>query len=242
MRLLAGLIASLAVWPMIAGAVSCREEVFESNRFTVCEVDSGREDLRIFLRDSDAQVLGHFEALESALAEGETLAFAMNGGMYHPDRRPVGYYVENGVQSQKLYPNAGPGNFGLVPNGVFCVRDQRADVIEAKAFEKKPVACDFATQSGPMLVIDGELHPRFLATSTSKFIRNGVGTSTDGHRTVFVKSENGVTFHTFARFFRDELGLPQALFLDGKISRLYAPSIDRNDPGFRMGPIIGVVN
>ena len=128
-----------------------------------------------------------------------------------------------------------------MPNGVFCIREGRADVIESKAFEANPVACSYATQSGPMLVIDGALHPKFLPQSTSKFIRNGVGTSTDGHQAIFVKSENAMNFHSFARYFRDVLKLPQALFLDGKISRLHAPEINRSDPGFWMGPIIGVV-
>jgi len=240
-RHLLGLIASLALWPLAANAVSCNTQSFEENRYTVCEVNAAQEELRLFLRDADGQIYGQFSAVEKALPDGQTLAFATNGGMYHADRSPVGYYVEDGVQSQKLYPNAGPGNFGLVPNGVFCIRDHRADVIEAKRFEKAPSPCEHATQSGPMLVIDNALHPRFLPDSTSRFIRNGVGTSNDGSRVVFVKSENGVTFHEFARFFRDALSLPQALFLDGKISRLYAPSINRNDPGFWMGPIIGVV-
>lgn len=241
MRAILGLIAALTVWPMATAAVTCSDDTFEGNRYTVCEVDSSTADMRLFLRDETGAILGHFEAVEQSLSKGQSLIFAMNGGMYHPDRRPVGYYVENGQQSQKLYPNAGPGNFGLVPNGVFCIGSGRADVIESKAFEAASKKCEFATQSGPMLVIDGALHPRFLATSTSKFIRNGVGTSAEGARTVFVKSENSVNFHEFARFFKDQLKLPQALFLDGKVSRLYAPSLDRNDPGFWMGPIIGVV-
>ena len=92
-----------------------------------------------------------------------------------------------------------------------------------------------------MLVIDGQLHPRFLPDSTSKFVRNGVGTSADGKTAIFVKSENSVNFHEFARFFRDILKLPQALYFDGKISRLHATDLDRSDPGFWMGPIVGVV-
>ena len=92
-----------------------------------------------------------------------------------------------------------------------------------------------------MLVIGGALHPRFLPDSTSRYIRNGVGTSLDGTRVVFAISRNTVTFHEFARLFRDELNLPNALYFDGNISRLYAPQIGRNDPGFSLGPIVGVV-
>lgn len=241
MRAFIGLIASIAFWPIAAQAVDCTSETFEDNRYTVCRVDNRAADIRLFLRDENGQILGGFAAVENSLEQGETLAFAMNGGMYHPDRRPVGYYVENGEQAQRLFPNAGPGNFGLVPNGVYCIRDDRADVVESKKFEARPLDCTFATQSGPMLVIDGALHPRFLENSNSRFVRNGVGTSTDGSQSIFVKSENAVNFHTFARFFKDHLGLPQALFLDGKVSRIYAPQIGRSDAGFPLGPIIGVV-
>ncbi|KAG1715271.1 Ribosome-binding factor A [Nymphon striatum] len=138
-------------------------------------------------------------------------------------------------------PNAGPGNFGLLPNGILCLRDGRADVIETLKFRDTAPDCTHATQSGPMLVIDGELHPRFLPDSTSRYIRNGVGTSADGTQAVFVISDTSVTFHEFGSFFRDALEMPNALFLDGNVSRLYAPELGRADSGRRMGPIVGVV-
>jgi uncharacterized protein YigE (DUF2233 family) len=141
----------------------------------------------------------------------------------------------------QVVPNAGPGNFGLLPNGVFCIRPGRADVVETLRFLEQKPACTYASQSGPMLVIDGALHPRFLPDSTSRYIRNGVGTSADGARAVFVLSRDAVTFHQFGRVFRDALKLPQALYFDGNISRLYAPRIGRDDLGFALGPIVGVV-
>jgi uncharacterized protein YigE (DUF2233 family) len=122
-----------------------------------------------------------------------------------------------------------------------CLRDGRADVIETLRYIDEDPTCTFATQSGPMLVIDGELHPKFLSSGTSRYIRNGVGTSADGSKAVFVISNNTVTFHEFGSLFRDRLKLPQALFFDGNISRLYAPSIGRADLGRRLGPIIGTV-
>jgi uncharacterized protein YigE (DUF2233 family) len=136
---------------------------------------------------------------------------------------------------------AGPGNFGLVPNGIYCIRENRADVIETETFLARRPTCRHATQSGPMLVIDGVLHPRFLPDSTSRYIRNGVGTSADGKTSVFVMSNNAVTFHEFGSLFRDALGLPNALYLDGNVSRLYAPEYGRNDLGRMMGPIVGLV-
>ena len=235
-RVLLALWAALAAAP--AAAVDCRDIAFDGSRFTVCEADAGREDLRLFLRGADGKVYGHFTALETALAaEGKHLAFATNAGMYHTDRSPVGLYIEGGAQEMRLIPNAGPGNFGLLPNGVLCLREGRADVFETLAFRDAGTRCRDATQSGPMLVIDGKLHPRFLEDSTSYYVRN----SADGRRVVFAISRNAVHVHQFGRLFRDYLDLPSALYFDGNISRLHAPQLGRSDAGFMMGPIVGVV-
>jgi uncharacterized protein YigE (DUF2233 family) len=164
----------------------------------------------------------------------------MNAGMYHDDRSPVGHYIENGQELRRVIPNAGPGNFGLLPNGVLCLRDARADVIETLQYIDAKPDCIHATQSGPMLVVDGELHPRFLRDGTSRYIRNGVGTSADGREAIFAISDVPVNFYTFGLFFRDYLGVRNALYFDGKVSRLYAPQLGRNDFGFALGPIIGV--
>lgn len=225
-----------------AAAVECRDLTHQGNLYTVCEVDPRTEELRLFLNDDQGKLLGQFSAVDSTLrAEGTRLAFAMNAGMYHTDRSPVGHYIENGKEQKRVIPNAGPGNFGLLPNGVFCIRAGRADVIETLAYDADRPDCAFATQSGPMLVIDGALHPRFLPDSTSRYIRNGVGTSADGTRAVFAISGNTVTFHEFGTLFRDVLKVPNALYFDGNISRLYVPQLGRSDPGFSMGPIVGVV-
>lgn len=226
-----------------ASAAACEDREHEGRSYTVCEADASKDELRLFYKESaEGAILGQFFAVNDFLrAENKELAFAMNAGMYHEDRRPVGHYVENGVELQRVITSAGPGNFGLLPNGVFCIREGRADVIETLRFVKAAPECTFASQSGPMLVIDGALHPRFLKDSTSRYIRNGVGTSADGSRAVFVISNERVTFHEFGSFMRDGLGMPQALYFDGNISRLYAPGLSRADAGFLLGPIVGVV-
>lgn len=224
-----------------AAAVECRDLSHEGNRYSLCEVAPAEEDLRLFLWDAAGQPYGTFKNVEDSLSDGKTLGFAMNAGMYHPDRRPVGHYVEDGLEEMRLLTGASDGNFGLLPNGVFCVGEDRAEVFETLDFATTRPDCRHASQSGPMLVIDGALHPRFLPDSTSKRIRNGVGTRDDGQRAVFVISNNEVTFHAFARLFRDVLQTPNALFFDGRISRLHAPALGRSDAGFPMGPIVGVV-
>lgn len=229
----------LAIWGVQAQAVDCADMTYGVNSFTVCTVDPATEDLRLFRADAQGKVLGSFAAVESAL--GRPLAFAMNAGMYHPDRRAVGLYIEDGDQQTGLLTAASPGNFGLLPNGVFCFGDGTARVQETLAFRAAAPVCRYATQSGPMLVIDNRLHPRFLPRSESRFIRNGVGTTAAGDRAVFVISNDAVNFYDFAVFMRDALGLANALYFDGNVSRLYAPELGRNDAGFQLGPIVGVV-
>jgi uncharacterized protein YigE (DUF2233 family) len=219
---------------------TCTAMEQEDRSYTVCEVAAG-DDLRLFLTDDAGATLGSFERVDEMLAgDGKRLAFAMNAGMYHADRRPVGLYVENGTETAHIVTSAGPGNFGLLPNGVFCI-GQGFSVVESRRFAANPPACRFASQSGPMLVIDGALHPRFLQDSTSRYIRNGVGVSADGTRAVFAISDYPVTFHEFGRLFRDVLKTPNALYFDGKISRLYSPELGRSDFGFQMGPMVGLV-
>lgn len=226
-----------------AGAVDCSGISHAGAEFTVCEVDAGTDALRLFLKDPQSgEPLGGFSGVERVVSrEGLSLRFAMNAGMFHPDLSPVGLYIENGESVMRAVSSAGPGNFGMLPNGVLCIGDGWTRVYETLRYLDERPACRHATQSGPMLVIDGKLHPRFSADSRSFHVRNGVGTSTDGRTAWFAVSSRPVNFHTFARLFRDVLEAPSALYLDGGVSRLYAPQIGRRDAGGRIGPIIGVV-
>jgi prepilin-type processing-associated H-X9-DG protein len=205
----------------------------------VCTVDLRRYDVRLFWRGPDGDVLGSFSRLKDT-PEGSRLAFAMNAGMYHEDRSPVGLYVENGKELKAANTRSGPGNFHLKPNGVFFVKGNRAGVLETDTYLKRKIRPDHATQSGPMLVIDGRIHPKFSEQSTSLKIRNGIGVK-DQHTVVFAISDDPVTFSAFARLFRDHLGCANALFLDGSVSSLYAPALERMDSLLPMGPIVGAL-
>jgi prepilin-type processing-associated H-X9-DG protein len=217
----------------------CRPVQYADSTFMVCTVDLRQYEVRLFWRGPDGEVLGSFDRLKET-PEGSRLAVAMNAGMYHEDRSPVGLYVENGKELKAANTRNGPGNFHLKPNGIFYVKGRQAGVLETGTYLKRKIRPDFATQSGPMLVINGQIHPQFSEQSTSRKIRNGVGVK--GQDTVvFAISDDPVTFSTFARLFRDELGCANALFLDGSVSSLYAPSLERMDTLMPMGPIVGAL-
>lgn len=231
------LAAALLATP--AMAADCRDLTFEGASYTACRIDPATEDVRLWLRDAEGRILGTFDRVNERLAaEGLTLGIAMNAGMYHDDRSPVGLYVEEGMEETPIVTREGPGNFGMLPNGVLCLADGTAAILESRRFAESPPACRFATQSGPMLVIDGALHPRFIPGSDFLNIRNGAGVAPDGTLWLAISNE-AVNFHDFARFFRDELGTPNALYLDGSVSRLYRRDTGRHDLGFPVGPIIG---
>lgn len=234
-------IGALIAMTLPAMADICEKRDFDGQGYVICTLDGAQEPgLRLWLNGPDGRVLGDFTSVRKTLAPAQTLGFAMNAGMYHADYSPVGLYVSDGVTQGRLVTGASRDNFGMLPNGVFCTGGARPyQVIESRAFAQASPACRLATQSGPMLVIDGALHPRFLVDSDSRYVRNGVGVSADGQTAWFAISDRAVTFHEFGRLFRDGLGARNALYFDGSVSRLYAPSLNRADFGRRLGPIIG---
>lgn len=234
--MLAGLAAAFAASPAFA---ACRNLTFEGSAYTACSFDPAAKTLRLFSLDKTGEPYRYFQSLADALqAEGQRLTFAMNAGMFDDNQRPIGLYVEEGRQMKKLNRRNGGGNFHLKPNGVFYIAGSKAGVLETEAYAKSGLKPDYATQSGPMLVINGKLHPKFSDVGTSRKIRNGVGIDDKG-QVQLVISDNPVTFHEFARLFRDELKSSNALFLDGTISSLYAPELGRVDGFLPLGPMVG---
>ncbi|SFO78325.1 Uncharacterized protein YigE, DUF2233 family [Mesorhizobium sp. NFR06] len=232
--------AAMGLGQWLAALPPCRSQSFENATYLVCETDPKHFSIELFWKNKDGELYRSLHNLRSAQqATGRTMLFGINAGMYHPDLAPVGLYVERGQQLTSAKSGAGTGNFSMQPNGIFYISGDNAGVRATRDYLKRPPRVDYATQSGPMLVIDGKLHPKFQADSASRKIRDGVGVRADGVA-VFAISDDVVTFHEFARLFRDELGCPNALFLDGSISSLYAPAIGRNDDFWNLGPMIGV--
>lgn len=215
---------------------SCQAQTFESSSFTVC--DPGRGRIELIAADKGKAATRRLSELETSLGpRTATVAFAMNAGMYDEDGRPIGLAIVEGRQAHAINRRKGSGNFHLMPNGVFQVRgDGHAEIITSDKWQPS-AAIRLATQSGPMLVIDGALHPAFSADGSSRYIRNGVGIAPDG-RPRFVISDDAVSLGKFARFFRDRLKCRNALFLDGTVSALWDPANYRSDVTKPLGPII----
>ena len=212
----------------------CQQKLFEGTRFTVCDNRGGK--LQLFAAGKNEAPLRTFTDVAGKIGVNR-VAFAMNAGMFGEDGRPIGLAIVEGREVRAINRRNGGGNFHLMPNGVFQVRrDGRAEIVTSANWKPSP-DIRVATQSGPMLVISGKLHPAFDRDGSSRYIRNGVGIAPDG-RPRFVISEDTVSLGKFARFFRDRLKCRDALFFDGAVSALWDPANHRRDVTVPLGPMI----
>lgn len=217
---------------------ACRKADYEGVAITHCIADPELHRIAMANAPKGGQPYGSLASFSNSV-DADTIAFAMNGGMYGDDLKAIGYYVENGERLAELDRGDGDGNFYMKPNGVFFGSGQKWQVMGSNTFFNtvgdRP---QFGTQSGPLMVNEGKLHPDIQDNGPSRAIRNGVGIDAKG-RAHFVIADEPISFGQLARYFRDELKVSQALYLDGQVSSLWDPATGRQDKG-RVGPIIVV--
>lgn len=193
------------------------------NLFLTYKVDVKKQYLRLFWKDEKGKRFGSIENFKLWAAEKNLKTdFVMNAGMYKVDHSPQGLYIEKQKVLFPLDTSKAEGNFYLYPNGVFFITAKKTAVICTTERFRNNKEIEFATQSGPMLVIDGQIHSAFKEGSKNLNIRNGVGILPNGN-VVFVLSKKEVNFYDFANYFKS-LGCKNALYLDGFVSRAYLPS------------------
>ena len=218
-----------------AAAAPCEKRPFDGASFTVCRFDARSDELRL-----TGQYRKLADLSKAMGADRDRVRFAMNAGMYDKAGAPIGLYVETGREKHAINQSGGAGNFHMQPNGVFWKDAAGVHVQATDAYVAGRHKPEWATQSGPMLVIGGKLHPSIQDDGPSRYIRNGVGV-TDDHTAFFVISDAPVSFGKLARLFRDDLKCADALYLDGAVSSLWLPAEGRMDSTFDLGPLIVVV-
>lgn len=231
-------------------ALHCESRTVQETGYLVCSIDLKIARPRLFWKGSGDEPYRTFAAAAEAVAAGgKSLVFAMNAGMYAEDFSPMGLYVEDGRElhpANRIEMKSSAGtipNFYKKPNGIFFLSGTAAGILPTDVFTKKRPEATFATQSGPMLVIDGKVNAIFIPGSKDRTRRSGVGVC-DGDTVRVAISDGPVNFHDFATLFRDDLKCPNALFLDGgRGAGVYVPAMDREDwsghGGF--GPMLGLV-
>ncbi len=214
----------------------CQPVTFEGVSLTHCTADPELHTIRADLAPSSGENFGTIEAWAAGKDESR-IAFVMNGGMYGDDLKALGYFVSDSDRLTELNRGDGEGNFYLKPNGVFFGSGSVWRIMDTDTFLRTiGTRPQFGTQSGPMLVLNGALHPEISEDGPSRALRNGVGVSGDG-KAHFVISNEPLSFGQLARYFRDELEVPNALFLDGNVSSLWDPATGRMD-NRRVGPLL----
>lgn len=205
-----------------AGVLAYRQLSRPDEPIISYRVNPERHPIRLYWRNEGGQPLRSIGKLRSWLAgRGEQLVFATNGGMFGAGNRPLGLFIEDQKTITPLDTAAGTGNFYLKPNGVFYLTAaNKAGICRTPDFRARGVK--YATQSGPLLLFDGQLHPALRRGSPNLNIRNGVGILPGGD-VVFAMSKREINFYDFADYFR-RLGCRQALYLDGFVSRTYLPA------------------
>ena len=236
-------------------AVVTREVRFENANFLVVDVDLQRSKLELHWRNPAGDPFLSFRALEDSLvADGQRLLAAMNAGIFDTNSRPLGLHIERGQILRRLNSRrSGYGNFYLQPNGVFFLERSaaglKARLLSTMAFERahpevretgRSARVLEATQSGPMLVVDGRINSVFKPDSGNRLIRNAIGVRS-ANRVLLVLTQTPVNFHTLARFLRDQLQCANALYLDGNISNLYVPGSKNASSISNFGGMIAVL-
>lgn len=202
-------------------------------------VDLKLQQLDFYWKDSNDQIIGSLENLKKVVqSRNQKLLFAMNGGMYKQDNSPQGLFIQNNKTITPMDTGKGNGNFYMMPNGVFyCTTDNTPVICTTRDFVNSG-QIKYATQSGPMLVINGNIHSSFKQGSANLNIRNGVGILPD-NKLVFAMSKTEINFYDFASHFKS-LGCLNALYLDGFVSRAYLPEKNWIQTDGNFGVIIGV--
>lgn len=226
---------------LVTASAGFTKRKISNEDFISYQVDFKKQQLKLYWKDEKGQLFRSLGNLKNWLAKNkQQLFFAMNAGMYKTDNSPLGLFIQDNKVVTALNTKSGSGNFYMKPNGVFYITtDNVAAICKTENFSNNG-KIKYASQSGPMLVIDGKIHPAFTPVSKNVNIRNGVGILPN-NKLIFAMSKSEVNFYEFAKYFKD-LGCYNALYLDGFVSRTYLPEKNWEQTDGNFGVIVGVTN
>lgn len=196
---------------------------FKQTRYVVVRVDLRAARIRMLWRNSAGA--SYSSLAEASRQVGGDLLAVTNAGIYSEKHAPEGLHIEGGMTLSPLNLAHGDGNFYWKPNGVFYVTGDGAGIVESEKFEAlaERGAIQEATQSGPLLVVEGEVNHNLKPDSRSLYVRNGIGVKS-ADEVYILLSEDEVSLYDFASVFTEQLHCRNALYLDGCVSQMYLPA------------------
>lgn len=211
----------------------CNYDVkFENASYSVCIFPADSNSIKSLSLVQNPTGLKHSDFIDEYISNHDSIVFATNACIASSTGSPIGLFISNGDEVSSINLSDGSGNFFLKPNGVLKIGTKDIDVVESSSFSKGNDVVS-AVQSGPMLVINGDIHKSFNPNSQNKNIRSGVGVfkGKDGKKQiVFVKSNDPVSFYDFARLFKELYNCKNALCLESTGSAIYTPEIGIKTP------------
>lgn len=252
------------VLPKLAGffpvdSGSIQSHIYKKKKYLVYKFNTNQDSLELSVLPNKSKSGRTIKlAWDQLTAQKRKPVFIMNAGMFNETYAAQGLLIESGVTINYLDTNitkGKSGNFYMQPNGIFFINGEGKFQIETTSefinkqntknktdtgIKKKIL---FATQSGPMLVINNTIHKAFNPRSSNFNIRNGIGIRNvkEGQQIFLVVSEEQVNFHEFASFYKDVLHCENALYLDGFVSRAYMQSGNKKmgvlDNKMGLGPL-----
>ncbi|HUH73079.1 MAG TPA: phosphodiester glycosidase family protein [Chitinophagales bacterium] len=224
---------------------------YKANKYScfILNTNSEQHEINFHLKSNSGI---HYESISNLYntlnSDTTEVLMITNAGMYLQNLDPQGLLIENStiVKKLNLIKSNNNTNFYMFPNGVFALdTNLQAIIMETDSFSKNVPESQIkhATQSGPMLLIDGKIHPKFINGSKNLNIRSGVGISSENHSNIlFIISNSEVNFYDFASVYKNLFNCDNALYLDGAISQMYLKEFDKDKiPAGHFGPLISVI-
>jgi uncharacterized protein YigE (DUF2233 family) len=210
------------------------------------KINPQKVNISLYWKQYNGSIYGNIGNLKTELEKkNHNLILATNGGMFDKKMQPIGLYIEdeiiiNPINTKviRATKNGTVPNFYLNPSGIFYITSEGEVGISTTSTFPLSKRIRFATQSGPMLITDGEINKIFNPNSKNYNIRNGVGILPN-NELIFAISKNEINFYDFAKYFKN-LGCVNALFLDGYVSKAYMPDKGISQLGGHLGVLIGI--
>ncbi len=163
---------------------------------------------------------GTLDALRAdLLRQGRCPLFLSNAGIYGTNGAPLGLHVEAGKVLKGLNRSKGTGNF-FWQSGVFAIRRGKPEIVPRSTW-RGAAGVSLATQSGPLLVLNGKRTSAGRA-SANGYSRSAVVIYRDG-RLGFVHSRWASSFAALVDRAARPGPIRHMLYLDGSINDWWQP-------------------